>query len=63
MNFRQIECFRAVMHTGWWLRTAVLVAVGSLVLTILELPEARIGTVVNVVLIAILLVALRLHFA
>ena len=53
----------AVLHTEWWLGAAVLVALGSLALTILELPEARIGAMVNVVLLAILLVALRLHFA
>ena len=53
----------AVMHSAWWLEAAVPVALGSLALTILELPEARIGVVVNVVLLAILLAALRLHFA
>jgi hypothetical protein len=53
----------AVMHTDWWFRTAVLVALASLALTILELPEARIGAAVNVLLLAILLLAPVLRFA
>ena len=52
----------AVMQSPWWLEAAVPVALGSLALTILELPEARIGAVVNIILLAILLAALRLHF-
>ena len=53
----------AMLHAEWWLEAAVLVVIGSLALTILELPEARIGAVVNVALLAMLLVALRLHLA
>ena len=53
----------AVMQSPWWLEAAVPVVLGSLALTILELPEARIGAVVNVVLLAILLLGVRLHFA
>ena len=49
----------AAFDTAWWTKAAVIVAVGSLALTMLELPEARIGLVVNLALIATLLLVAR----
>jgi hypothetical protein len=41
----------------WWLPVAVGAATLSLVLTVLELPYARVGLVVNVAILAVLAVA------
>lgn len=39
----------------WWWGAAVATAAASLVLTVLSWPEARVGVVINVVLLAVLL--------
>jgi hypothetical protein len=53
----------AVLGAEWWIKAAVGITLGSLALTLLELPEARIGLVVNVALIAMLLLTWRYHWA
>ena len=45
----------AAVDTDWWVKTAVMVAMGSLALTALEMPQSRVGVVLNVILIAALL--------
>ena len=47
----------AALDKAWWPTAAVIVALGSLALTVLELPQAKIGLVVNLALIATLLFA------
>jgi hypothetical protein len=44
----------------WWPTAAVIVALASMALTLVELPQARVGLVVNLALIATLLFARRL---
>ena len=51
----------AVLETGWWVHAAIAVATGSLALTMLELPAARIGFALNLILIAIVLLMQRFH--
>src|SRR5690349_17519524 len=47
----------AAMNVEWWMRMALVVTLGSLALTVLEWPLARIGLYVDVALLgAILLV-------
>ena len=46
-----------VLDKPWWPTAAVIVALSSMALTLLELPQARIGLVVNLALIATLLFA------
>ena len=45
-----------VGRDAWWVPTAAATAVLSLVLSVLELPYARIGVVVNLLLLALLVV-------
>ena len=42
----------AITNQPWWLTLTVLVTATSLVLTLLETPEARIGALVNVGILA-----------
>ncbi|HEX6051724.1 MAG TPA: hypothetical protein VFZ21_20795 [Gemmatimonadaceae bacterium] len=51
----------AVLEAGWWAKAAVITAVGSLVLTSLELPAARVGLVLNLFLIVVVLLLQRFH--
>jgi hypothetical protein len=44
----------------WWIPVAALVALASLVLSLVELPEAKIGVLVNLVILAGLFIASRL---
>ena len=44
----------------WWPTAAVIVALSSMALTLLELPQAKIGLVVNLALITTLLFARRM---
>jgi hypothetical protein len=46
-------------NTSWWIPAATGVTLGSLVLTLVELPESRMGLVVNLVLLAGLFIAAR----
>lgn len=50
----------AVMRTDWWTQMAMMAAIGSLILSLAWLPEARIGVPVNVVLIATLAIGRHL---
>lgn len=52
----------AVLDAGWWAKAAVVTAVGSLALTLLELPAARIGLVLNLFLITVLLLIQQFHW-
>jgi hypothetical protein len=45
--------------TSWWMTATIGVAIGSLGLCLLEWPQARIGAVVNVGLIAIVMLLSR----
>ena len=50
----------AAWSASWWMRAGAGVAVGSLLLNMVELPEARIGVAVNVLILAALAVTWRL---
>lgn len=47
----------ALRHTSWWPALTLGVAIGSLVLSIFGMPEARAGVAINVFIIAGLLLA------
>jgi hypothetical protein len=53
----------AVLDTDWWMKAALGVTIASLALTALELPQARIGLVVNIGLVTTLLLTWRYHWA
>ena len=44
---------------SWWPKAALLVTLASLALTIIEFPEAKIGLVVNLVILAVLFATMR----
>jgi len=46
----------AVANAEWWLATAMAAALGSVALTVLEWPQARIGLYVDLALLAALLI-------
>jgi hypothetical protein len=45
----------AVLSASWWPSFALIVAIGSLTLCVFQLPDTRMGVVINVILIAILI--------
>ena len=49
----------AVGDLAWWIPMAASVTVASLLLTLVELPEARVGLAVNLVILAGLFVVWR----
>ena len=49
----------AAFNSPWWMRGALVVTCVSLAMTIVEWPEARIGVVVNLVILAVLLLWFR----
>lgn len=49
----------ALANASWWMPVAAGVALGSLLLSLLELPNARVGAVVNLVILAGLVIATR----
>ena len=49
----------AVLGTTWWVRTAGVVTAVSLAMTIVEWPEARLGLVVNLAILAALFLLFR----
>jgi hypothetical protein len=49
----------AALNAPWWTRGAVIAALASLVLTMVEWPEARIGLFVNLAILGVLLVMFR----
>ena len=49
----------ALGNASWWLPAAGWVAGGSLLLSLVELPDARVGVLVNVVILAGLVIAAR----
>jgi len=46
----------AIARTDWWQTGALVTAVASLVLCLVDWPDTRIGALVNVVIIAVLLI-------
>ena len=50
----------AAWNVSWWMRAGAGVAVGSLLLSLAELPEARVGVAVNALILAGLAVTWRL---
>jgi len=44
-------------HSPWWPAVTLVAAVGSLVLSILGLPESRLGIPINIVIISALILA------
>jgi hypothetical protein len=48
-----------VLRTDWWARATAVVALASLALCLTSLPEAKIGIIVNVVIIVLVAVAVR----
>lgn len=50
----------AALDTEWWRAAALATAAGSLALTVLEWPQARIGAWLNAAIIVVLLVGWRL---
>jgi hypothetical protein len=50
-----IAAFGVLRHAAWWPTLTLYAAVGSLLLSILGLPEAKLGIPVNIVIIAGLL--------
>ena len=49
----------AALNYDWWVKATLYVTFASLVLTLVELPDARIGLVVNVAILALLFVRER----
>jgi hypothetical protein len=49
----------AISDLSWWIPVATAIALGSLLLSLVELPEARIGVVVNLAILAGLFIAPR----
>ncbi len=49
----------ALAHAGWWIPWAAGAALGSLILSAVEWPEARIGVAVNAFLLAALYMGTR----
>jgi hypothetical protein len=49
----------AVFNARWWINAALIVTAVSLAMTIVEWPEARLGLVVNVAILAALLLLFR----
>ena len=50
-----IAAFGAVSGSAWWVPTALGIAVASLLLSSAELPEARVGVVINLSIIGVLI--------
>ena len=50
----------AALNVSWWMTAGAGVAVGSLLLSMVELPEARVGVMVNALILAGLVIAARL---
>jgi hypothetical protein len=44
---------------SWWAKAALYVTLASLALTIMEFPEAKLGLVVNLAILAVLVVSTR----
>jgi hypothetical protein len=44
---------------SWWAKAALYVTLASLALTIMEFPEAKLGLVVNLAILAVLFVMIR----
>jgi hypothetical protein len=44
-----------VLNATWWQPAAAVVATASIALTFLELPQAKLGTLINVIILASLL--------
>jgi hypothetical protein len=44
---------------SWWAKAALYVTLASLALTIMEFPEAKLGLVVNLAILAVLFVMMR----
>jgi hypothetical protein len=49
----------ALSNRSWWIPATLVVTIGSLVLTLVETPDARIGALVNVFLLGALLLGQR----
>ena len=49
----------AALNYDWWMKAALYVAAASLLLTLLELPQARLGLFVNLAILAVLIGTLR----
>ena len=52
----------ALTNRTWWVPTTLAVAAASLILTLVETPDARIGALVNVFIMGAVLVAQRSHW-
>jgi hypothetical protein len=50
----------ALWNWSWWIPAATGVTLGSLLLSLVELPDSRIGVVVNLVILAGLFITVRL---
>jgi hypothetical protein len=55
-----VAAIGTLFGVAWWPQFALVIAIVSLLLSIAELPEARLGVVINVVIIAALIVGRRL---
>jgi hypothetical protein len=47
------------LNYGWWARATLYVTLASLALTMIEFPEAKIGLVVNLAILAVLFATTR----
>ena len=47
------------LNYDWWTKAALYVTLASLVLTIIEFPEAKLGLVVNLAILAVLFATTR----
>ena len=47
------------LNYNWWTRAASYVTVASLALTIIELPEAKLGLIVNLAILSVLFATTR----
>ena len=49
----------AALNYEWWVKATLFVTLASLALTIIEFPEAKIGLVVNLAILAVLFATTR----
>ena len=55
-----VAAIGTLMGVAWWPQLTLFIAVVSLLLSVAELPEARLGVAINIAIIAALIVGSRL---
>jgi hypothetical protein len=52
----------ALTIRSWWVNAAVTAAIGSILLSVLAWPEARIGVALNLLILGALILGVRAHW-